>query len=209
MLIPATSTKDRQQLSDQEIISQYVKGKEEQWVNELYRRYIHLIFGACLKFTGDRTTSKEIALLVFEKVLEQLPLYPIDTFQNFNVWLYVLVKNTCLSHLRKEQADRKRLVQMKNTGNDGAGFMENDGFLRLLNSEMIEKQPLKLENLIREALETLSNKQRKCVRMFFYEKLSYKEIQQNTKMEISEVKSALQNGKRKLRLFLKNKLNPA
>jgi DNA-directed RNA polymerase specialized sigma24 family protein len=45
--------------------------------------------------------------------------------------------------------------------------------------------------------------------MFFYEKLSYKEIAQETRMNIAEVKSALQNGKRKLRLYLRNKLNPA
>ena len=207
MFIPTAPTKDGQQLSDQEVIRRYVKAKDEQWVNELYRRFIHLIFGVCLKYTANRETSKELSIVVFEKMLEQLPLQPAETFRNFNVWLFVLVKNTCISYLRKEQTARKRMDQLKNLADEEDGFMENDGFVRLLDSEAVEKQSEKLESLLLNALKELSPKQRKCIRKFFYEKLSYKEIQQETKMELSEIKSALQNGKRKLRLFLTNRLN--
>jgi RNA polymerase sigma-70 factor (ECF subfamily) len=52
------------------------------------------------------------------------------------------------------------------------------------------------------AIETLKNEQQQCVKLYFFEKKSYEEIQEQTGFTYNEVKSHLQNGKRNLRLQL-------
>jgi RNA polymerase sigma factor (sigma-70 family) len=167
MFIPASPNKNGQQFTDQEVIRRYVEGKGEIWVNELYRRYIHLIYGSCLKFTADRNISKEITLLIFEKMLELLPRQSVEEVQNFNVWLFVLIKNTCISHLRKEKAEFNRRQKLKQTNSEVETFFENEGLQKLLSRETLVEQPGKLEKLISEALKELSAKQKNVYVCFF------------------------------------------
>jgi len=55
------------------------------------------------------------------------------------------------------------------------------------------------------ALQEISHDQKICIELFYFQKLSYKEIEQKTGYSFQQVKSHIQNGKRNLRIILEQK----
>ncbi|MFT6278588.1 MAG: RNA polymerase sigma-70 factor (ECF subfamily), partial [Flavobacteriales bacterium] len=52
------------------------------------------------------------------------------------------------------------------------------------------------------AIDQLNPEQQKCIRLFYLEQKSYKEVADLTGYDMKKVKSFLQNGKRNLQLLL-------
>ena len=61
------------------------------------------------------------------------------------------------------------------------------------------------EESLRECVESLPEKQRISVKYFFFDELSYKEVEERTGFSLKMVKSFIQNGKRNLKLCLQRK----
>ena len=57
---------------------------------------------------------------------------------------------------------------------------------------------------LRECIERLKAEQRDCIRLFFYEGCSYRQISERMAMEENKVKSYIQNGKRNLRICIES-----
>jgi len=53
-----------------------------------------------------------------------------------------------------------------------------------------------------EAVDTLKKEQQDCIRLFYFQKKSYEEIEAQTGFTYKQVKSFLQNGKRNLKIEL-------
>ena len=60
-------------------------------------------------------------------------------------------------------------------------------------------------NLLEQAITKLKDEQRQCIELFYLEQKSYQEIVSELKMDIKKVKSAIQNGKRNLKINLETK----
>ena len=60
------------------------------------------------------------------------------------------------------------------------------------------------EILIQEAFKKLKNPQQKCMTLFYLEDKSYKEIEEKTEYTLNQIKSYLQNGKRKLKILIES-----
>jgi RNA polymerase sigma-70 factor (ECF subfamily) len=74
--------------------------------------------------------------------------------------------------------------------------MENEGLIRLMDNEPT------LEAIIKKAIDKLGDEQRSCIQLFFFQNKSYKDIVEMTPFTEKQVKSFLQNGKRKLKILL-------
>jgi RNA polymerase sigma-70 factor (ECF subfamily) len=157
----------------------------------LFQRYAHLLFGVCMKYLKNDERAKDAVMEVFEKVLTDMRRHDVE---DFRPWIYTVTKNHCLMGLRKEkvqhlkQEDYIRFTQE---------IMETEDVMHLNGMSAIEMD----KNLF-AAIETLKNEQQQCVKLYFFEKKSYEEIQEQTGFTYNEVKSHLQNGKRNLRLQL-------
>ena len=57
---------------------------------------------------------------------------------------------------------------------------------------------------LRGCLEKLSEDQKICVELFYFNKKSYGEIAEQTHYEMKKVKSFIQNGKRNLKICIEN-----
>jgi RNA polymerase sigma-70 factor (ECF subfamily) len=79
-------------------------------------------------------------------------------------------------------------------------FMESDRFQHL-NGEEKEDHHASLHN----ALLNLPEHQRRCVQLFYYQNMSYQGISDETGYQLNTVKSYIQNGKRKLKIYLDSK----
>lgn len=193
MLSQAQSNISVDKLADEELVKRYSETRDKRAFGVLYKRYAHLVYGSALKYMKNEESARDMVAQVFEKLYRKLPEVEVQSFKNY---LYGSVRNECIARLRQLNSERKKkeIYTLDEKNNDP--FMENEGLLRLLDSEK------SVEAKIEQAISQLSEEQRRCIRLFFYEKKSYKEIEEMTDFTLKQVKSYLQNGKRNLRNLL-------
>lgn len=176
------------QLSDLELLEKYKKAQNPKYAGEIFTRYSELIFGVCLKYLKDSHTAEDESMHIFEKLLKVLHKYEID---NLKSWLGTLARNHCLTLLSKTKVEN---VAIENISSNI--FVEN----------MEDESPIEKEQLIEQLeskLALLSSDQKTCIELFYLQQKSYQEVSEITGLDLKKVKSHIQNGKRKLGLYLK------
>lgn len=174
-------------LTDEELIELYKTKGEKDAMSILFKRYYHLVLGVGIKYLKRTDLAQDMSMKLFEKLLQNINKYQI---QLFKPWLYRVACNECLMEIRKNKSLTKS---------------ETD--IRLLNMESEEEKHLQEEkelklNKLEEVLEDLPAEQVLCIKLFYLEKKSYNEICESTGLDFMKVKSAIQNGKRNLKLKL-------
>jgi RNA polymerase sigma-70 factor (ECF subfamily) len=170
-------------LADEEILQLIRNQSDERAFETLYERYIHLVYGVCLKYVKDEYEAEEITSKVFVELTNKICRFEIAHFKS---WLHTVTKNECYMFLRKQKH-----------------IFTNDGLelLREKEPEQLEEKEIQLDHL-EQALKELKPPQDACVKLFYLENKSYQEIAELLTLSIKHVKSAIQNGKRNLKLIL-------
>jgi RNA polymerase sigma-70 factor (ECF subfamily) len=145
---------------------------------------MHLVYGLALKYLKDPESSKDAVMQIFELLIEKARYHDV---RNFKSWLYTVTKNHCLGLIRKKPLN-ERIEGL---------VMESEDILHL-NGELTDPN----NKLLAQALDNLSEHQHRCIKMFFYQDMSYQQISQETGYDLKKVKSYIQNGKRNLKLYL-------
>jgi RNA polymerase sigma factor (sigma-70 family) len=177
-------------LSDLELIADYKATKNAGALAELFMRYKHLITGACMKFLKHGSEAEDATMDIYLELHVKLIEHEV---KNFKSWLYTLTCRHCLMKIRKAKgiievdADDKKYESM---------FMENEVIEHLLEELQDETE------VLQAAIAQLKEGQRECIRLFYLKELSYKEVADTTGLDLGQVKSHLQNGKRNLFLYL-------
>ena len=188
--------------SDEELLTRYREKGDISLLGQLYERYMHLVYGVCLKYLEDREWSKDEVMNIFEKLVTAVPGQEIV---NFRTWLYVVTKNHCLMLLRSRKSETAHSEVMMN---DPAFFMENDLEIHpVVNDGDGDSDDLGGEDGLRrleECIERLKVEQRDCIRLFYYEGCSYREISERLSVDENKVKSHIQNGKRNLKICIES-----
>ncbi|WP_276131990.1 RNA polymerase sigma factor [Polluticoccus soli] len=177
-------TADYKKLSDEELVFRYAHRNEPAAVNCLFDRYGHLVFGVCAKYLRNTEAAKDATQQVFIKLLEDLRRFEI---QHFKSWLYQVSKNHCLMQLRKP-------IPVVN--NEIASTENVESYSEL--HHKIEEE--RLYDKLDAAIAELNTEQKTCVDMFYLQKMTYAEISAKTGYSIMQVKSAIQNGRRNLKI---------
>jgi RNA polymerase sigma-70 factor (ECF subfamily) len=171
-------------LNDTSLLERHKKTGNLDFLGVLYHRYMHLVYGVALKYLKDREQSKDAVMQIFEILVDKVPDQDI---RNFKSWLYVVTKNHCLGIIRNKPA----LERIDNL------FMESDELIHH-NGERQDQH----KELMSRAMENLSEHQHICIKMFYYQSMSYQQIAQETGYGLKKVKSYIQNGKRNLKIYL-------
>jgi RNA polymerase sigma factor (sigma-70 family) len=150
----------------------------------LYEKYMHLVYGVCLKYLKDEELSKDAVMQIFEELILKVNKHDVKQFKS---WLYVLARNFCLMQLR---AGKK---------------MQTDSLDNVMElAEELHPDTDREEDMV--ALERCKQKlpapQRVSIQLFYMEEKCYKEIADDTGYSMNEVKSYIQNGKRNLKICL-------
>ena len=174
----------RPQKSDAELIRLYQDSEDLSYLADLFNRYIHLVYGSCLKYLKNEDDSKDAVMEVFEKLTTALLE---SEARNFSSWLYVIVKNHCLMVLRSQKRKETHLENMELS------------FSLHHNNEVDIEEDLKALEI---AMAKLPLEQNRCIDLFFLQQKCYKDIVQITGYELSKVKSYIQNGKRNLKKIM-------
>jgi RNA polymerase sigma-70 factor (ECF subfamily) len=118
---------------------------------------------------------------IFENLSDKLMKHEIT---NFKSWLFTVTRNECLMYFRKNKAAHKPLTE-----NEEAELDEDYD----LNYDMNLEQ-------LKTCIITLKDEQRICLELFYFSNKSYEQISETMGIGIKQVKSAIQNGKRNLKI---------
>jgi len=173
-------------LSDDELLQTYKEKQSSEVIGEFYQRYGHLVMGTSMKYLKNKFDAEDLVMNLFEKLPGKLISHNIS---NFKSWLYMVTKNECLMLLRKKGNLTSSITKE----------LEDTDDLDL----KIEKET-QLE-MLEDAIEDLKEEQKECIKLFFIESKSYQEITEMLRLDIKKVKSAIQNGKRNLKLNLEGR----
>lgn len=176
---------------DEQLIDEYQKTKNADCISELYRRYQLLILGLCYQILEDSQASEDLLNEVFLKLITLPDSAKIKHVRN---WLYTTAKHLSIDRKRKRKTYQRTINEAKSS---------IDSVRESAPLPYPEETPeqRKLNQLL-SALNQLPGHQRLCLELFYLKEKSYQEIQELTGMPFKQIKSYIQNGKRRLRLNL-------
>jgi RNA polymerase sigma-70 factor (ECF subfamily) len=174
--------------TDEALISEHKLGNPG--LSELYARYKNLVFGSCLKYFKNRADADDAVSEIFELVDRKLRTHEVS---NFNSWLYTVTRNYCIEVLRKRNRQRDKMNAAESMYSETV-FHPDD---------VVDEALLKI---LKKCIEALPEKQRMTVDLFYYQKISYKEIADTMELSWDKVRSFMQNGRRNLKICLESKM---
>lgn len=175
--------KEMQDWDDHQLVEVYIRNGDMSAIGVLYKRYLPLVHGLCLKYFQNYAEAEDASMEIFELLLQKLKTHEVIQFKS---WLYVVSKNYCFEQLRK--ANRSL------TKKEEANLMYSE---QIFHPDDIEDKKMGMD--LKRCLDGLVEEQSRCIRLFYFEKMSYTEISMAVNLDKDHVRSHLQNGRRNLK----------
>jgi len=181
--------------SDEDVIRLYRQNGDKTLFAHLFKQHVTQVYGTCIFYLKDKEEAKDAVMHIFEKMLADLKKTEV---QNFKGWLGFVVRNHCISLLRKKN------TVLKNT----------EAYYEFEYKDPVYEEEVKAEKVndeilltyIQQCLPELKENQKICVQAFYLHGMSYQQISEKNGFSTNEVKSYIQNGKRNLKLLIEEKL---
>lgn len=167
--------------SDSEIISAYKAGTGD--LSELYNRYANLVLGSCLKYFKNKPDADDAVSEIFSLISKKLKTHEVESFKS---WLYTVTRNYCIEVLRKNNRQRDKISRAESMYSD-----------LIFHPDNVEDEILMAK--LGKCIELLPDKQRTVIDMFYFKKITYKEISSKMNISWDKVRSFMQNGRRNLK----------
>jgi RNA polymerase sigma-70 factor (ECF subfamily) len=175
--------------SDSTLIQQYLETGNNRFLAMLYERYKQRIFGRCMKMVRNVEEAKDLTSETFMRAFGHLSDF--DITRPFYPWLSRIATNLCIDHLRKQS--RQRFEQL------------GEHHARTQVEQEDNEDQERLAHKILNAIQKLKQPQRRCFCLFYIHHLSYKEISKITGLTYDQVRSHIQNGRRRFRILMEEK----
>jgi len=147
-----------------------------------------LVYGTCLKYLKDKQLAEDAVIDIYMHVCKKALIHEIQVFKS---WLYTVSRNHCLEVIRKQSALRQK--QNKYEDVYSATYFHPD-------NENLEPLYEKMD----QCIEKLKEDHKICIKLFYYESMSYEDITEKTDYTWNQVRSHIQNARRKLKLCVEN-----
>ena len=165
----------------------------------LTRKYRARIYSIVYNITSNREDASDLTQDAFIKAFQSIQKFKKKS--SFYTWLYRIVINTTLTHLRKNRL--RNFFSLENLQDE----VGSSDFLEAMSSDAKSDKPTFLKELqekLNEALQTLSIKHRMVVVLHEIEGLSHQEIAQVVGCSEGTVRSRLHYAKQQLQSLLKD-----
>jgi RNA polymerase sigma factor (sigma-70 family) len=173
-------------------IEKYLKTGDKQYWGRIFEKYKKQIFVRCLRILNNSEDARDLTSEAFIKAFENIQNF--DLKRPFFPWLYQLTTNLCIDHIR-----RKKLIQFNQIEDQVISENPEDVIVNLERKE--------LGNHIKQAIRKLKRPQKRCFCLFYIQQKSYKEIAELTGYSFNEVRSYIQNGRRKFKSIMEKNLS--
>ena len=167
-------------LSDQNLVSLYIKGNEDA-LEVIVNRHRARIFSYIIATIKDKTLAEDFFQDTFIKVIKTLRGGRYNEEGKFLPWVMRIAHNLMIDYFRK--AKRFRAVRGRNSDNE-----EIDIFNTIRNEDLnIEELLVKdqVRSDVKELIERLPTEQKEVVKLRYYYDMSFKEISEFTDVSIN------------------------
>ena len=167
---------------------------------ELVARYQGRLMTVLRHQVGSRELAEDLAQNVFLRVYRARKSY--EPGAKFATWLFTIANNEASKALRSQS--RRHEVTLQSSDSGPMGSRPLDRMLQASSGQMPARQLAKAEmrDIVRMALETLSERQRMAVLLSKFEGMSYAEIAEAMELSPQAVKSLLTRARENLREVL-------
>lgn len=177
--------------NEADLVSRIADGDSEAFA-QLFDRHSSKVLGMLIQLLRRRELAEEILQETFFQAWSQAGNYRSDR-ATVGGWLLMLARSRALDHLRSNQARTQREESFE--AEPSASRIESP--VGTANLEARERQ-----RSVLQALAGLSEQQRRCVELSFFEGLSHSQIASQLEEPLGTVKSRILLGMRKLRAVL-------
>ena len=168
--------------NDNILLTQYVANADEQILNKLLEKYYPIIYGYTYSKVKEEAITSDITQQVLEKLYASLKKNKVENIRYFTL---SITKNTIIDHFRKAKFEKSSKEKFSNNLET---IVENQAEIRL--SGELDRD--RTENQLLECIDQLPTNQRECIKYFYFEELSYKEIAERSSFSFNEIKSYIQ-----------------
>ena len=187
--------KKKEYNSDEELLKHYKQSGNKELFADLFKKHVSIVYGTCLFYLQDKDEAQDATMQLFEKLMLDLNNREID---NFKGWLSFVVRNHCISLIRKNKSQSKNIKSYYEFEYESPNYEEEEKINSVSDDVLLEN--------MKDCLPKLKENQRVCVELFYLKNKSYQDIANETKFSLNEIKSYIQNGKRNLKLFLEDSI---
>lgn len=175
-----------------------VRGGDQAAFGELVERYQHRLVGVMNHLVGHPQEAEDLAQEVFLRVYRTRHKY--SPKAKFSTWLFTIANNLALNALRDRKRRQAVPLDARESGTGPAADRDPSPAQSLHQAE--------LADVIRAALDDLSERQRVAVVLNKFEDMGYAEIADVMGLTAKAVKSLLSRARGKLREALRPYIDP-
>lgn len=190
--------KKKEYSSDEELLKHYKQSGNKELFADLFKKHVSVVYGTCLFYLQDKDEAQDATMQLFEKLLLDINNREIE---NFKGWLSFVVRNHCISIIRKNKSQNKNLKSYHEFEYEDVNYEIEEKINAVSDEDMLEN--------MKQCLPQLKENQRLCVELFYLNNKSYQDIANETGFSLNEIKSYIQNGKRNLKLLLESAAAPS
>ena len=183
--------KKKEYLSDEELLADYRKSGNKDLFADLFKKHVSTVYGTCLFYLQDKDEAQDATMQLFEKLMPDLKSRDIN---NFKAWLSFVVRNHCISLIRKNKTSSKNIKSYYEFEYEDTTYEAEEKIGSVSDDVLLQE--------MKNSLPKLKEKQKQCVALFYLQNKSYQDIAQETGFSLNEIKSHIQNGKRNLKLLI-------
>lgn len=153
-------------------------------IDEIYREYKSKVLAYIRGKIGNAEDAEDLCSDVFLKVQKKLPEYD-QSKASVSTWIYTITRNAVIDFYRVNKITEELPEELA---------MADDTDSELLRQETLSE--------LADALNVLSDEERKVIVLHYYEKLSLREIELKTGLSYGQVKLRHNSALKTLRNFL-------
>jgi RNA polymerase sigma-70 factor (ECF subfamily) len=188
-------------VNDAELIREAQRGNRAAF-EELVRQYDQAVLRLALHLTGSESDAKDIYQEAFLKAYRNLAGFRFEC--SFYTWIYRIVTNLCLDHLRRRQVRREQPSVVSDAEGQELNLLEQVADERPGASPERDLMRRELGSRIVLALEKLTPRERLVFEMKHYEGLRLRTIGEALNTSEETAKNTLFRATQKLRAALAN-----
>ena len=161
-LFALLSNGERKTLTDEEVVSEYLRTQSEYYFEILYARYSTKIFGKCLTILKEDNLAQDATQDVMMKIL--LNLSKFGGKSKFSTWVYSITYNFCIDFIRKKKKDKSM-------------YFEDLSQYEGVEDDIDDKELLEVElERLKEIMERIPADDKSILMMKYLDGMSIKEI---------------------------------
>ncbi|MBV1758897.1 MAG: sigma-70 family RNA polymerase sigma factor [Dethiosulfatibacter sp.] len=167
---------------------------------ELIKDYKKIAYNIALKMLKNKEDAEDVSQEALIKVYKSIDRFNMDS--SFKTWLYRIVVNTCLDHVRKNKENPISIDQPIRSGHDEFYMDVEDN--RPTPQEVLETKLT--QKMVMDAVNELDEDFKSIIILRDINDLSYEEISEILECNIGTVKSRISRGRQKLKEILEKKM---